>query len=129
VPSEWTKRDRYRFFAQVRFFFWEVPYLFKHCPDQIIRRCVPEEEHRSVLTFCHELACSGHFGPHKTAEKVLQSGFYWPTLFKDFFNFLQVIYKLPNDRKNYKKRHDAPKPYSGGLRFSMFGALILWDHS
>jgi len=23
------KQDRYRFFAQVRFFFWEEPYLFK----------------------------------------------------------------------------------------------------
>jgi len=23
IPSEWMKQDRYRFFAQVRFFFWE----------------------------------------------------------------------------------------------------------
>jgi len=72
IPSEWTKHDKYHFFAQVWFFFWEEPYLFKYCPIQIIRRCVPEEEeHRSVLTFSHELSCSGHFGPRKTAEKVL----------------------------------------------------------
>ena len=63
------------------------PDIFKYCPDQIIRRCVPEEEHRSVLIFCHELACSGHFDLRKTAEKVLQSGFYWPTLFKNSFTF------------------------------------------
>ena len=44
----------------------------------------------SVLAFCHELACGGHFGPHKTAEKVLQSGFYWPTIFKDSFNFCML---------------------------------------
>ena len=62
---------------------WEDPYLFKYCSDQIIRRCVPEEETRSVLAFCHEFSCGGHFDPRKIAEKVLQSGFYWPTLFKD----------------------------------------------
>jgi len=76
LPTDWTRQDQYRFFAQVRYFFWEEPYLFKYCPNQIIRRCIPEEERRSVLSFCHDLACGGHFGPHKTAEKVLQSGFY-----------------------------------------------------
>ena len=29
----------------------------------------------------------GHFGAKKTAEKVLQCGFYWPTLFKDAHEF------------------------------------------
>ena len=28
----------------------------------------PDEEIKSVLSFCHELACGGHFGPHKTAQ-------------------------------------------------------------
>ncbi|XP_068322059.1 uncharacterized protein [Pyrus communis] len=28
------------------------------------------------------LACGGHFGATKTSAKVLQSGFFWPTLFK-----------------------------------------------
>ncbi|XP_068319122.1 uncharacterized protein [Pyrus communis] len=29
------------------------------------------------------LACGGHFGTQRTAFKVLESGFYWPTLFRD----------------------------------------------
>ncbi|RVX00922.1 hypothetical protein CK203_026422 [Vitis vinifera] len=32
---------------------------------------------------CHEGACGGHFAPRKTLAKILQSGFYWPTMFKD----------------------------------------------
>ena len=28
LPAEWTKQDQYRFFAQVRYSFWEEPYLF-----------------------------------------------------------------------------------------------------
>ncbi|RVW84681.1 Retrovirus-related Pol polyprotein from transposon 17.6 [Vitis vinifera] len=32
---------------------------------------------------CHESACGGPFASQKTALKVLQSGFSWPSLFKD----------------------------------------------
>ena len=32
---------------------------------------------------CHEGACGGHFASKKTSAKILQSGFYWPTMFKD----------------------------------------------
>ncbi|RVW58141.1 Retrovirus-related Pol polyprotein from transposon 17.6 [Vitis vinifera] len=52
-------------------------------PNQIIRKCVPEEEQQGILSHCHENACGGHFASQKTAMKVLQSGFTWPSLFKD----------------------------------------------
>jgi hypothetical protein len=48
-----------------------------------MRRCITEEEIESILSSCHEGACGGHFGSNKTAAKVLQCGFFWPTLFKD----------------------------------------------
>ncbi|RVW23675.1 putative mitochondrial protein [Vitis vinifera] len=57
----------------------EVPIL---C-DQIIRKCVPEEEQQGILSHCHENACGGHFASQKTTMRVLQSGFCWPSLFKD----------------------------------------------
>ena len=44
---------------------------------------MPEDEMHSILNHCHTLPCGGHFGGQRTAAKVLQSGFYWPTLFKD----------------------------------------------
>jgi hypothetical protein len=71
IPSHWSKQDKDRFFKQVRFYFWEDPELFKYCVDQIIRRCVPESEFHSILTFCHSRACRGHFSAKKTAAKVL----------------------------------------------------------
>jgi hypothetical protein len=36
------------------------------------------------------LACGGHFNANKTAAKVLQSGFYLPTLFKDANKFFRA---------------------------------------
>ncbi|RVW85544.1 hypothetical protein CK203_044083 [Vitis vinifera] len=58
-------------------------FLFKYCADQIIRKCVPEQEKHGILSHCHENACGGHFASQKTAMRVLQSGFWWPSLFKD----------------------------------------------
>ncbi|RVW23640.1 putative mitochondrial protein [Vitis vinifera] len=51
--------------------------------DQIIRKCVPEEEQQGILSHCHENTCGGHLASQKTAMKVLQSCFTWPSLFKD----------------------------------------------
>ncbi|XP_059650697.1 uncharacterized protein LOC132296522 [Cornus florida] len=87
IPAHWSKQERDRFFSQVKHFFWEDPELFKYCPDQIIRRCIPETEATSILNFCHTLACGGHFSAKKTANKILQSGFFWPTLFRDAYHF------------------------------------------
>ncbi|RVW26592.1 Retrovirus-related Pol polyprotein from transposon 17.6 [Vitis vinifera] len=54
---------------QNSFFYWEEPFLFKYCADQIIRKCVPEDEQQGILSHCHENACGGHFVSQKTAMK------------------------------------------------------------
>ncbi|WJZ97355.1 hypothetical protein VitviT2T_015964 [Vitis vinifera] len=83
VPSGWKAQDRKHFFAKIHAYYWEESFLFKYCADQIIRKCVPKEEQQGILSHCHESACGGHFASQKTAMKVLQSGFTWPSLFKD----------------------------------------------
>ncbi|RVW58786.1 hypothetical protein CK203_108941 [Vitis vinifera] len=44
VPSEWKAQDMKHFFAKIHAYYWEEPFLIKYCADQIIRKCVPEEE-------------------------------------------------------------------------------------
>jgi hypothetical protein len=83
MPLHWGRQDKFKFLAMVKFFFWDDPYLFKYCPDQIIRRCIPEHDQSNVTSFCHDHSCGGHFSAKKTAAKILQCGFYWPTLFRD----------------------------------------------
>ena len=70
-------------FAKIHSYCWEEPFLNKYCADQIIRKCVHQEEQLGILNHCYENACGGYFSSQKTARKVLQSGFYWPSLFKD----------------------------------------------
>ncbi|CAN6542794.1 unnamed protein product [Malus baccata var. baccata] len=90
MPPDLTWQQKKRFISLVRHYYWDEPYLWKHCPDQCIRRCVPDDEMEEILRHCHSLACGGHFGATKTAAKVLQSGFWWPTLFKDAHTFVST---------------------------------------
>ncbi|KAM2163257.1 hypothetical protein ACFX1Q_040963 [Malus domestica] len=83
VPSTLTKHQCDKLRKDARFYVWDNPYLWKYCSDQILRRCVHDCEFLSILRFCHTYACGGHFGTQRTALKVLECGFYWPTLFKD----------------------------------------------
>ena len=80
--------------------------LYRHCADQVIWRCVPEDEMNSVLNHCHTLPCGGHFGGQRTAAKVLQSGFYWPSLFKDAHHFVSTCDKC--QRMGGISRKDEP---------------------
>ncbi|RVW59104.1 Retrovirus-related Pol polyprotein from transposon 412 [Vitis vinifera] len=75
VPSEWSAQDKRHFFAKIHAYYWEEPFLLKYCADQIIRKCVPEQEQSGILSHCHDSACGGHFASQKTAMKVIQSGF------------------------------------------------------
>ena len=61
LPVEWIAQDKKFFHARVHSYYWEESYLFKYCVDQIIRKCVPEEEHEGILSHCHDSACGGHF--------------------------------------------------------------------
>ncbi|RVW32419.1 Retrovirus-related Pol polyprotein from transposon opus [Vitis vinifera] len=70
VPSEWKAQDRKHFFAKIHAYYWEEPFLFKYCADQIIRKCVPEEEQQGILSHCHESACGGHFALENSHEGV-----------------------------------------------------------
>nr|GFB99555.1 reverse transcriptase domain-containing protein [Tanacetum cinerariifolium] len=73
------------FFKDVRHYFWDDPYLFRTCPDQIIRRCVAGQEAIDILKSCHSEPTEGHYGANYTAKKVFDSGFYWPMIYKDAF--------------------------------------------
>ncbi|KAJ9553349.1 hypothetical protein OSB04_017394 [Centaurea solstitialis] len=58
-------------------------------PDKIPRRCVSGIVAWDILENCHKGPTGGHYGANLTAKKVLESGFYWPTLFKDAHTLLK----------------------------------------
>nr|GEY22819.1 reverse transcriptase domain-containing protein [Tanacetum cinerariifolium] len=58
-------------------------------PDQIIRRCVAGQEAIDILNACHSGPTGGHYEANYTAKKVFDSGFYWPTIYKDAFELVK----------------------------------------
>ena len=93
MPYEWTSQQKKKILSDVRFYYWEDPELFFKGQDQILRRCVPEEEHFKILEFCHDRPGGGHYASKTTAQKVLERGFFWPTLCKDAHSYSQACLK------------------------------------
>ncbi|GJT96818.1 reverse transcriptase domain-containing protein [Tanacetum coccineum] len=83
VVKGMSSQQKNKFFKDVKHYFWDDPYLFKICADQVIRRCVHGQEAIDILKACHNGPTGGHHGPNYTAKKVFDSGFYWPTIYRD----------------------------------------------
>ena len=79
--------------------------------DGIIRCCVPEHEQRQILWKCHSESYGGHHAGDRTTHKVLQSRFYWPTLFKDARKSVSSCDECQRIG-NIGKRQEMPMHYS-----------------
>nr|GFA07636.1 reverse transcriptase domain-containing protein [Tanacetum cinerariifolium] len=78
-----------KFFKDARHYFWDNPYLFRTCADQIIRRCIAGKEAIDILNACHSGPTGDHYGASYTAKKVFDLGFYWPSIYKDAFDLVK----------------------------------------
>ncbi|GJX30908.1 reverse transcriptase domain-containing protein [Tanacetum coccineum] len=86
-----SSQQKKKFFKDVRHYFWDDPYLFRIGADQVIRRCVYGQEAVDILTACHNGPTRGHHGANYTAKKVFDSGFYWPTIYRDAHDLVTRI--------------------------------------
>ncbi|GJZ39302.1 reverse transcriptase domain-containing protein [Tanacetum coccineum] len=78
-----SSQQKNKFFKDVKHYFWDDPFLFKICADQMIRRCVHDKEALDILEACHNGPTGGHHGANLTAKKVFDARFFWPTIYKD----------------------------------------------
>ena len=44
LPLGLSSQQKKKFLHDVKLYQWDNPFLFKRCPDQVTRRCVPQEE-------------------------------------------------------------------------------------
>ncbi|XP_074318579.1 uncharacterized protein LOC141655395 [Silene latifolia] len=70
-------------------------------------RCVPQWDVKGVLEGYHSSPYGGHHGPYKTVSKVLQSGFYWPSMFQDAKNFVMACDACQRTG-SISRRHELP---------------------
>ncbi|XP_070008018.1 uncharacterized protein [Nicotiana sylvestris] len=77
------------------------------CVDNMIWRCIPEIDQSSILHACRVSPYGGHFEGVRTVAKILESGFYWPTLFKDAHLWIKGCDECQRTG-NISRRHEMP---------------------
>ncbi|GJU66876.1 reverse transcriptase domain-containing protein [Tanacetum coccineum] len=84
-----STQQKKKFFKDVKHYFWDDPYLFRICADQIIRRCVFGQESLEILKACHEGPTGDHHSANITARKIFDAGFFWPTIYQDAHSMIK----------------------------------------
>ena len=107
VPQEFSYQQKRKLRTDSRYYIWDDPLLFKKGADMIIRRCVPESEQCKILNEGHASPYGGHFSRERTAHKILQSGFYWPTIFRDCAEWVKLCDRCQEIR-NISCRNEMP---------------------
>ncbi|GJS88510.1 hypothetical protein Tco_0771146 [Tanacetum coccineum] len=73
-----SSQQKRKFFKDVKHYFWDDPFLFKICADQVIRHCVSGQEAFDILKACHSGPTGGHYGANYTAKKIFDSAYKTP---------------------------------------------------
>nr|GEW95677.1 reverse transcriptase domain-containing protein [Tanacetum cinerariifolium] len=100
VVKGMSSQQKNKFFKDMKHYFWDDPFMFKICADQVIRRCVHGQEAIGILKACHNGPTEGHHGLNYIVKK------------KRFHNEMKCL-KIP----------------SKFARFLTFGASTSWGHS
>jgi len=102
---DWYQKKK--LFNEANQYVWDDPHLFKIGADNLLRRCVTREEAYNILWHCHNSPYGSHFNGERTAAKVLQVGFFLPTLFKDANEYVQ---RCDNCQRtgSISKRYEMP---------------------
>ncbi|GKC67676.1 reverse transcriptase domain-containing protein [Tanacetum coccineum] len=123
-----SSQQKKKFFKDVKHYFWDNPYLFKICADQMIRRCVHGQEAVDILTACHNGPTGGHHGANYTTKKVFDSSFYWPTIYLDAHDLVTRCDACQRQGK-ILQCDEILKMQFKFARSLTCGASILWDRS
>ncbi|GJZ48024.1 reverse transcriptase domain-containing protein [Tanacetum coccineum] len=89
-------------------YFWDEPYAFKLCLDNIMRRCVAGNKIFEILAHCHSGPTGGHHSASVTGRKVYEFRFFWPSIFKDAKDYV-MRYDACQRSGNISSRSEMPQ--------------------
>lgn len=101
--------------------YWDKSYHFRMCADGVIRSCAMEGEMRVILETYHSTPVGSHHDGMCTTIKVLQSEFYWPTLYRNSHELMRAC-KQCQRHEGISRRHEIPLQPSMDLKlFDVWG--------
>nr|GEV36871.1 reverse transcriptase domain-containing protein [Tanacetum cinerariifolium] len=108
VVKGMSSQQKNKFFKDVKHYFWDDPFLFKVCADQVIWWCVHGQEAIDILKACHNGPTEGHHGSNYTTKKVFDFGFYWPTIYRDAHDLVKSCDAFQR-KGNISQRDEMPQ--------------------
>jgi hypothetical protein len=89
TPKEFNTAQKKNMVVRAANYQLIVGHLYKLGADNILRRCVMENERPIILVEAHEGIVGGHYARKSIAQKVLHVGLWWPTVHKDSKEYCQ----------------------------------------
>jgi hypothetical protein len=89
APSEMTVAQKKQLVVKATDYQLIAGNLYKLGADGILRRCVLEHERSMILEEAHDGIVGGHYAGRETAQNILCTGIWWPTLHKDVKEYCQ----------------------------------------
>nr|GEX32974.1 reverse transcriptase domain-containing protein [Tanacetum cinerariifolium] len=80
-----------------------------------------------ILKACHYGPTGGHHGPNYTAKKVFNSGFYWPTIYRDAEDLVKN-YDVCQLQGKISQRDEMPQNFIQALKHANFNLKTVGDH-
>ncbi|GJR33028.1 hypothetical protein Tco_1109260 [Tanacetum coccineum] len=102
-----STQQKNKFFKDVKHYFWDDPFLFKICADQVIRRCVHGNEALEILSACQMDLTGGHHGANLTPKRSMPP-VSSATSYKDAPSLSRTVTRA-NSRNNFTKRDEMPQ--------------------
>jgi hypothetical protein len=85
-----TERRRIR--SQARQYIILEDTLYRRGIDSVFQSCLTFDEAEKALNDYHSGACGGHMSGYATAQKILRTGYFWPSLFNDCITAVQKFH-------------------------------------
>ena len=67
--------------------------LYRQGKDSRLKQVISDSQARMILQELHRSNAGGHFSQDITVRKVLDVGYWWPTLYKDTYKYCQTCHK------------------------------------
>lgn len=63
--------------------------LYRLGPDQQLKRCLETKEIPRVIAAIHEEQLGGHYAVNITVKKIRDAGYWWPSMHRDTYKYIQ----------------------------------------
>jgi ribonuclease HI len=102
--------------------------LYRRGANDILMRCITQEEGRELLAEIHGGECGSHSSSRTLVGKAFRHGFYWPTALQDAAELVKSCKACQFHAKQIHTPAQALQMIPPSWPFAVWG-WISWDHS